>query len=45
MKNLLTRASNLLLWLAFCALAGTGLLMAFRLPPGSRGERASPRWE
>jgi len=31
------RVLNLLLWLACCALAGTGLLLACRLPPGSRG--------
>jgi hypothetical protein len=28
---------NLLLWLAFCAIVGTGSLLAFRLPPGSSG--------
>ena len=27
----------MLLWLVFCAMAGTGLLLAFRLPPGFRG--------
>lgn len=37
MKNSLTRVSNLLLYVAFCGLAGTGLLMKYRLPPGSRG--------
>ena len=26
-----------MLWLVFCGMAGTGLLLAFRLPPGSRG--------
>ncbi len=31
------RILNLLLWLAACGLAGTGLLLAYRLPPGSRG--------
>ncbi|MCH7226133.1 DUF4405 domain-containing protein [Haloferula sp. A504] len=30
---------NGLIWLNFCALAGTGLLLAWRLPPGSRGGR------
>ena len=30
---------NAMLWLVFCALSGTGLLLAFRLPPGSRGGR------
>lgn len=33
------RVLNLLLWLTFCAMAGTGLLLVFRLPPGSRGGR------
>lgn len=37
MKNPLSRVLNAVLWLTFCALAGTGLLLAFRLPPGSRG--------
>lgn len=35
---------NLALWLAFCALTGTGLLLAFRLPPGSRGGRGLEAW-
>jgi MFS family permease len=30
---------NLILWVSGCALAGTGLLLEFRLPPGSRGGR------
>lgn len=34
---MLTRTLNLLLYLSFCLLTGTGFLMAFRLPPGSRG--------
>ncbi len=38
-RTILPRALNLLLWLSFCAMAGTGLLLAFRLPPGSRGGR------
>ncbi|MGB6220846.1 DUF4405 domain-containing protein [Haloferula sp.] len=33
------RISNGLIWLMFCALAGTGLLLRWRLPPGSRGGR------
>ncbi len=33
------RVTNLLLLLGFCGLAGTGLLLVFRLPPGSRGGR------
>lgn len=37
MKTALNRILNLLLWLSFSALAGTGFLLAFRLPPGSRG--------
>jgi hypothetical protein len=37
MKIFLTRALNLLLYLSFCAMIGTGILMAFRLIPGSRG--------
>ena len=28
---------NGLIWIAFCGLAGTGLILAWRLPPGSRG--------
>ncbi|XHR31217.1 MAG: DUF4405 domain-containing protein [Chthoniobacteraceae bacterium] len=39
MKILLRRLLNLLLYLSFCTMAGTGLLMAFRLIPGSRGGR------
>ncbi|NJK91700.1 MAG: DUF4405 domain-containing protein [Blastochloris sp.] len=31
------RVLNLLLWLAFCLMTGTGLLLSLRLPPGSRG--------
>jgi len=37
MKNLWMRVSNLALFLGFCGLTGTGLLMKYRLPPGSRG--------
>lgn len=33
------RVLNAALWLVFCAMTGTGLLLAFRLPPGSRGGR------
>jgi Domain of unknown function (DUF4405) len=39
MKNLIHRVLNLLLYIAFCAMVGTGLLMAYRLPPGNRGGR------
>lgn len=33
----INRVLNLALWIDFCALSGIGLLIAFRLPPGSRG--------
>lgn len=36
-RLLLNRILNLLLWLSFCAISGTGLLLAFRLVPGSEG--------
>lgn len=36
-RTLLPRLCNAALWLLFCGLSGTGLLLAFRLPPGSRG--------
>jgi hypothetical protein len=38
-RTLIPRICNGLLWLVFCAMSGTGLLLAFRLPPGSRGGR------
>ncbi|GAB4165802.1 MAG: hypothetical protein Fur0032_02790 [Terrimicrobiaceae bacterium] len=38
-KKFLPRIANLLLWLSFCGLTGTGLLLAWRLPPGSQGGR------
>jgi len=38
-RTILPRILNLLLWLSFCAMTGTGLLLAFRLPPGSEGGR------
>lgn len=31
------KIANLFLWISFCAMSGTGLLLAYRLPPGSRG--------
>jgi hypothetical protein len=37
LRKSLPRVLNALLWLVFCSMAGTGLLLAFRLPPGSRG--------
>lgn len=39
MKSTIRRILNLLLYLSFCAMLGTGLLLAFRLVPGSRGGR------
>jgi hypothetical protein len=39
MKNLRMRLLNYLLYLAFCLMAGTGLLLAYRLPPSGRGGR------
>jgi hypothetical protein len=36
-RSTLPRILNALLWLVFCAMSGTGLLLALRLPPGSRG--------
>jgi hypothetical protein len=36
-RTLVPRLCNAALWLLFCGLSGTGLLLAFRLPPGSRG--------
>jgi hypothetical protein len=37
MKTQISRALNLGLWLIGSLLAATGLILAFRLPPGSRG--------
>lgn len=37
MKNTIHRVLNLFLYLVFCTLVGSGLLLAYRLPPGSRG--------
>lgn len=37
MKLYLRRILNLLLWLNVCLLGGTGALLYWRLPPGSRG--------
>ncbi len=34
-KANVARALNALLWAVFCAMSGTGLLLAFRMPPGS----------
>lgn len=43
-RTVLPRFLNALLWLVFCAMSGTGLLLAFRLPPGSRGGRGLSAW-
>ena len=39
LKNSLMRATNLILYLSFCALLGTGSLLTWKLVPGSRGGR------
>lgn len=39
LKNPLMRVTNLLLYLSFCGLIGTGALLQWKLPPGSRGGR------
>lgn len=36
-RSSVPRVLNMVLWLVFCGMAGTGLVLAFRLPPGSRG--------
>lgn len=36
-RTTVSRVMNALLWLVFCAMSGTGLLLAFRMPPGSGG--------
>ena len=33
------KIANLFLWFLFCGMTGTGLLLTYRLPPGSRGGR------
>jgi len=37
LKNPLLRATNLLLYLSFCGLIGTGALLTWKLVPGSQG--------
>lgn len=37
LKNTLMRVINLLLYLSFCGLVGTGALLTWKLVPGSRG--------
>lgn len=44
MKNTWLRISNLALWLVFCLLTGTGLMLKLRLPPGSRGGQGLSVW-
>jgi hypothetical protein len=39
MRNALHRTLNLALYLDCCLMLGTGLLLTYRLPPGSRGGR------
>lgn len=38
-RTQIPRIANGLLWLVFCTVSGTGLLLAFHLLPGSRGGR------
>lgn len=35
--KMIPRVSNAMLWLVSCGMAATGLLLAFRLPPGREG--------
>jgi len=37
LKNTIHRFLNLALYISFCGMIGSGLLLAWRLPPGSRG--------
>ncbi len=37
LKNPIMRVVNLLLYLCFCGLVGTGALLSWKLAPGSRG--------
>jgi hypothetical protein len=39
LRKSIPKLGNLLLWMLFCVMSGTGLLLAYRLPPGSRGGR------
>jgi hypothetical protein len=43
-RKWIPRFLNALLWGVFCAMAGTGLLLAWRLPPGSQGGRGLAAW-
>ncbi|GHC08407.1 DUF4405 domain-containing protein [Cerasicoccus arenae] len=44
MKLIVRRIINLLLWLNVCFLGGTGALLYWRLPPGSRGGHGLSLW-
>ncbi len=39
MKNITSRILNLALYISFCLMVGTGFIIGYRLPPGSRGGR------
>lgn len=36
-RNTINRILNFVLYINFCLMVGTGYILAFRLPPGSRG--------
>ena len=44
-KNGLMRVTNLLLYLSFCGLVGTGALLTWKLVPGSQGGRGLSVWD
>ncbi len=44
LRTLIPRLLNMALWLSFCAMAGTGLLLALRMPPGSKGGQGLQAW-
>lgn len=37
MRTWLLRASNFILYISFCVMVGTGFIISYRIPPGSRG--------
>lgn len=43
-KTAVNRVLDFLLWISFCLMAATGALLAFRLPPGSRGGGGLSVW-
>ena len=43
-KAQMDRILNFLLWLSLCLMAATGCLLAYRLPPGSRGGGGLTAW-